>query len=247
MDINNQYGTLEIQQKLLALIKEFHQFCVRNDIKYSLDWGSLLGAVRHKGFIPWDDDIDIMVDRDNYKKIIELTKPPLEIERNTPSALWIDRVRLDSDALSHPKPTMDIFIIDNAPDGKLHRKLRVLEMRFTQGMMKSKPNLKKGNVLYRAASLISFLTGRLLSRKQKVNLYNWLSQRSNNKETEKKASYNTDFNDVSKLYAKDVIDKVIEVPFENIQVYITKEYHQCLVDKFGTNYMTPVYRKPIHL
>ncbi len=239
MDLENKYGTLEIQNKLLTLLKEFHQFCLDNDIKYSLDWGSLLGAVRHKGFIPWDDDIDIMVDRCNYNKIIEKANSPITIERNTPSALWIDRVRLESDAVQSPKPTMDIFVIDNAPDGIYARKLRVLGLRFLQGMLKSKPNFRKGTLFLRIASLISFFIGGLFTRKTKLKLYSWLSQKSNKEETERKASYNTDFADLPKLYAKDVIDEVIEVPFENIFVYITKSYHRCLVDKFGPDYMTP--------
>ena len=66
MDIENKYGTLAIQKELLVLLKEFHSFCKRNNIQYSLAYGSLLGAVRHKGLIPWHDDLDIMVDRDNY-------------------------------------------------------------------------------------------------------------------------------------------------------------------------------------
>ena len=70
MDLENKYGTLEIQKELLLLLQEVHNFCVSNDITYSIAYGSLLGAVRHKGFIPWDDDLDIMVDRENYKKIL---------------------------------------------------------------------------------------------------------------------------------------------------------------------------------
>lgn len=49
MDLENKYGTLAIQQELLTLLKEFHACCVANNVKYSLAYGSLLGAIRHKG------------------------------------------------------------------------------------------------------------------------------------------------------------------------------------------------------
>ena len=57
------------QAYLLKLLKEFDQICRENDIVYSLAGGSLLGAVRHGGFIPWDDDVDIFVTLDNFKKL----------------------------------------------------------------------------------------------------------------------------------------------------------------------------------
>lgn len=60
MDVNNEYGTLEVQKYLLEVMKYVDTFCREHNIKYSLDAGTLLGAVRHKGFIPWDDDIDIV-------------------------------------------------------------------------------------------------------------------------------------------------------------------------------------------
>lgn len=229
----------KLHEVQVEILKDVDRFCKENNITYFLIAGTLLGSIRHKGFIPWDDDIDIMVDRRNYEKILKTAKSPINIDHDSSSALWVDRVRLDSDLISSLKPTMDIFIIDNAPDGQFLRKLRVLELRFVQGMLKSTPNLKKGNVLYRVATLVSYLVGRLFTVEQKVRLYSWLSQRSNKKDTAKKASYNTDFVDMSKLYSKDIIDEVIEVPFEDIRVYITKTYHQCLIDKFGSNYMTP--------
>ena len=249
MDTENKYGTFEIQQKLLALIKEFHRFCIANNIKYSLDWGSLLGAIRHKGFIPWDDDLDIMVDRENYERIKAAIGEAndLAYEHGTTEALWVDRVRLLSDAVSGPKPTLDIFVIDNAPNGKLARNIRVTFIRALQGMMKSNPNFKKGNIILKTATLVTFLLGKCFSRKSLIKWYNSLSQLSNRKQTEMKACYNADFGDVAKLRHSDVLDDYILVPFENTEVYVTKEYHQALVDMFGANYMTPVYRKPIHI
>ena len=57
------------QQNNLSLLKKIHDFCVSNNIKYTLDSGSLLGAIRHKGFIPWDDDIDIALSYEEFKKL----------------------------------------------------------------------------------------------------------------------------------------------------------------------------------
>ena len=57
----------EVQAINLEMMEEIHLFCVRNNIRYSLAYGSLIGAVRHEGFIPWDDDIDIMMPRPDFE------------------------------------------------------------------------------------------------------------------------------------------------------------------------------------
>ena len=62
----------EIQNVSLEILKHVHRFCVENEIQYSLAFGTLIGCIRHHGFIPWDDDLDIMMTRENYEKFCKL-------------------------------------------------------------------------------------------------------------------------------------------------------------------------------
>lgn len=64
----------ELQNYCLEITKEIHNFCVENNIKYSLGYGSLLGAIRHKGFIPWDDDVDLVMPRPDFDKFCRTFK-----------------------------------------------------------------------------------------------------------------------------------------------------------------------------
>ncbi len=63
-----QLSLRELQLFSLDILKDVHEFCVCNGIRYSLAYGTLLGAVRHHGFIPWDDDIDIIMPRPDYER-----------------------------------------------------------------------------------------------------------------------------------------------------------------------------------
>lgn len=64
----------ELQKRLLLILEWYHNFCIENNLRYYLLGGTMLGAARHQGFIPWDDDIDVGMPRKDYETFLELTK-----------------------------------------------------------------------------------------------------------------------------------------------------------------------------
>lgn len=67
-----QIETKTLQDKLLSMLKQFHDVCIANELTYYMVGGTLLGAIRHQGFIPWDDDVDVAMPREDYIKFKKL-------------------------------------------------------------------------------------------------------------------------------------------------------------------------------
>ena len=131
----------EAKEKMLEMMCYIDKVCRENNIKYSLAYGTLIGAIRHKGFIPWDDDMDIMLTRDNYDKLIEIIKKDDKYDlldfdsgfilnfskiccRNT-LAIEKDKYRLKCDSIG---VFVDIFPIDNLPEKEPKRHLRKISL-----------------------------------------------------------------------------------------------------------------------
>lgn len=117
----------ELKKIQLDILDKVHDFCKSNDLNYSLAYGTLLGAVRHKGFIPWDDDIDIMMPRNDYDIFVEsfenIRYKVITNEMNKdywlPYAKVYDDYTIMFEETSMPLNigvSIDIFPIDNYPN-----------------------------------------------------------------------------------------------------------------------------------
>ena len=78
MDQNKILEEIHLLQKLeLAILKDVATVCEKHNIKFFLGEGTLLGAIRHKGFIPWDDDVDLIMERSEYERFLEVAQKEL--------------------------------------------------------------------------------------------------------------------------------------------------------------------------
>jgi lipopolysaccharide cholinephosphotransferase len=71
----------KLQLVILSIAKDIDELCKRNNIEYHLIAGSAIGAVRHKGFIPWDDDLDIEMTDDNYRRFLQVCHTQLDKDK----------------------------------------------------------------------------------------------------------------------------------------------------------------------
>jgi len=128
----------EAQLIMLEMLIEFDTLCKKHNLRYWLDSGTLLGAVRHEGFIPWDDDIDLSMPMEDYKKFQNIAKEELSSNiffqnKQTDSTFPFDYMKLRSNKASivefheknkeiayHQGVFVDIFPMLTVPNSKFH-------------------------------------------------------------------------------------------------------------------------------
>jgi lipopolysaccharide cholinephosphotransferase len=155
----------EIKHKELEILIEFDAFCRKNHLTYSLCGGTLLGAIRHGGFIPWDDDIDVCMPRPDYEKLIRnfsSENKNVEVRSmlvkgfDAPFGKIINKKYIISQKYSSRAIDaylwMDIFPIDGLPDGEAETKkiYQVCEF-YRKIYLLCEANLGEGKTAFRKA------------------------------------------------------------------------------------------------
>lgn len=134
---NDEYNLCPVWEAILDVYNEFRSICDRHSLRYYITDGTAIGAVRHNGFIPWDDDFDLSMPREDYEKFIEIAKDELPQHlkfvnwKNTPELTMMvgkiqdvrrDRIIAIEEQIGRMLPGgiyIDIFPIDGYPESRL--------------------------------------------------------------------------------------------------------------------------------
>lgn len=134
---NNEINNEQFKEIALNILLDFDKVCRENGIKYSLAYGTLLGAVRHKGYIPWDDDIDIIMLREEYEKFLKIRNKLSEqhtfisIETNDLYSASLAKIYDNRTVLKETLHRdlcdigvyIDIFVYDFVPENVIKRRM----------------------------------------------------------------------------------------------------------------------------
>lgn len=244
-----ELSDIEIKDREVFLLAKLDKLCRENSIDYTISYGTLLGAVRHKGFIPWDDDIDIMVKRQDYNKLRDLIVSKkdcgfdfIDIDTN-PKAIYPFGKISDKETLLIEKNFrtdfdmglfIDVFPLDNMPDNpfvnKIFRNINILKVRFLTHSARSgyeKTDSLKTNFL----RFLAFKLGHMINLQKAIRKFYQSSQKYNHKKTN---MIGLSWGNYS--FFKEDFDEIVDIDFENIRVMAPKACDRILKLIYG-NYM----------
>ncbi|MGM9594488.1 MAG: phosphorylcholine transferase LicD [Candidatus Onthomonas sp.] len=257
--MTNDYGNLELHKVLLSAMKDIDKICRENGLRYFLHAGTLLGAANHKGFIPWDDDVDISLFREDYEKLLSLvqrdwadryfvqtykTDPSYSNNRAVLRVLGTQVIHYhENTGAGHREIAIDIVPLDAVPNSKVLQRIQ-------QGLvwvLDAAVQIKRGDII--PMSFATKCIG-LLSRIDRVTLGNWIDKATcmcKNKKSELVGllSYTgrNPYTGVSGYYndllKREWYDNPQYVPFEDTQFMTIGDPEADLLHRYGPHYMDP--------
>lgn len=240
---------LEESKKILfKILQAVDDCCRKNNIQYSLTYGTLIGAVRHKGFIPWDDDIDLMMTRDNYERFLSLFDGGQDYNVMTlsPDSDWWPcvtricakntQVFFNGSNKSEHGLWVAILPVDNVPDDCIERdKYRYKIKHCFDVLIFKKRMLDHSPIKYRdiIKSFVRFLISPI--NMYKVGLHaEKIKSKYRNCKTNKVSMWNEYARHT--IFPAFFVENYIELEFEGQKYMCVKEYDAFLKLVYG-NYM----------
>jgi len=246
--MDKRYIELEDLKKIeLDILKHFQQYCEKENLRFYLSYGTLIGAIRHHGFIPWDDDIDVMMPRADYDKFMKNYTDPTGtysfVSYETDHRYYLPFGKLMDNRTvvdEHFKSNfllgayVDIFPMDgySKKNKYLIRKNRVLRFFSWAHDLTYKKHALKENIQTFFCHLISFWTSTPKAMKKMIKN----ARKLDDYET---AEYSVILSgSLGNAPMKKEGLKVIQVPFEDTMMPCPSGYDEILTDWYG-DYMTP--------
>jgi lipopolysaccharide cholinephosphotransferase len=226
----------DIHAELLEQLRDITSVCERHGIPYNMMCGSLLGAVRHHGFIPWDDDVDLLMTREAFTRFREVY--PKECDKRfelTYLNTWTPRV-MNRDPEKAAAFT-DLFILDHVPPEGLKRKLWFLRLHLLQGMLKRNTDYSRFGLKNRILLRVTHLIGLPFSTEWKTKRYEAISTKY--KTGNDLCMSNGAFELMMHIWHPDQFAELIDAEFEGQTVKIPAKWDEVLTILFGPDYMTP--------
>lgn len=245
----------EIHERITDLMLFFHNFCEEYNLRYYVAYGSLIGAIRHKGFIPWDDDFDIQMPREDFTKMLSIFKDKYEKDKrykmcsrsNTLNYYYgiprlCDQRFVFKSTNSNIEETemgifIDIYPLDNYGNtfkeaDKLKRKARFLNTMYTIYINKKSASKSKPVKIARALihKFLHVLYGSHFNKKIDNKIYNNIKKKTHSSD-KYIGVICWDYKTVP--YEKSWFEKRILADFEDKKFWIPAEYDKVLRKSYG--------------
>ena len=240
----------EQKEILLDMLKYIDNICRKNNINYSLIGGSLIGAIRHKGFIPWDDDIDIILDKSNYDRLIKILKNvkndnydifipnetnnyPLQFAKLINKKTILNESSM-IDKIDNYGLFLDIFEYNYVPENEIERKKYYNKFHFYQNsLVRVKLKFNNPTFIRKIKRLMKNIYITIFGYKTQLNKLLNLFDRYSNNPTNYVMSNNPVYGLEKEIQKASDIENYIDTNFENLKVMIFKNYDNILKTTFG--------------